>query len=714
MVIRTPKRIHLSFVSLVTLLVSIILTGFIIAFVKFYYPFGNQPFFTVIYMWWTRMAYLLCLVLVPLYAWFIWRVLHRYTRPSKTITLIYYVLSGLAFVGLLAYIAKLDLTLFYHWSSEKVAIYSDWKTHAVTLGFAALILGFYRKRSSIYSFLSHSLTKIILVIMVVISLYLANFALLNDNHRYNANGLNFSVVMHPAVQVYYGKAVLINQKTQYGLYAQLLEPIFHLMGGISVFKFSLIMAILICLSLLAIGFFLLLSVHPVFALVGFCATIYFHYFAGTLWPHELYYQYYPIRTIVPTLTLLFSTLYFRTPTQKKFLAMLVFLSLGIIWNLDVGLFAFGAFVIAVSYQYLFLSENVFYKLRRLFSTWFLSGLIFTLVFGAFLLYLRLRYHAVPSLEMFVSAQKLFLSGQFPVLFRLWTIIVLIYLAGLINSVKNLVLNRPSVNHTMIFFTTILGLGIFTYSINNPHDSVLTNCGYPALIVLVLLVHETLQEWGEEARLRYRSLFQYKFIVLSLLIISFLGTAFFVNLRGSTLVRDAITIEDLIHPRPGNMETAWDAKGETEKIVDFITIGDLYLDPSLTPSWVNKANFAARYALPNGAIRDDLLILSNWEYLLYLKAHAKSPLISVNFRHLFLVNEWQSLFDQLKNRQDRYVLVEDEWGLFQGELKNHPNEYIAKIEELLAANYHPIEREIVGDSWYDDRWYPSVMIMYERN
>lgn len=712
----TPRtQFHSHFISLVTILVSIFLTGFVVKAVSFYFPFSHPEFFGALHLSWTKVAYVAALLLVPPYAWFTWRLLYQHTHPSEFTMLLFHVVSGLTLILLFYFISKLDLSLFYHWSPDKVVTYTHWKTYLLSLFFLALVFLSYRIKTPISRFLSKTSSKIILVIMVIISLYLSNYALLTDTHRYNANALNLSVVMHPVVQVFYGKAVLIDQKTQYGLYAQFLEPVFHLLGGISIFKFSLVMASLIFLSMLAIGVFLLKSVHPVLALIGFCATIYFNYFAGTLWPYELYYQYYPVRTIVPTLTLLFSWFYFRAPSQSKFFAMLTFLSLGIIWNLDVGLFAFVAFVLSSSYQSLFLSEGSWPKIRHLLIGWFQAGFNFALVFGTFLLYLRLRYHLWPTIAEFVSAQKLFLSGAVLAIDRLWTIIILIYLVGLVDSIKNLVLHRPSVNHTMIFLTSILGLGIFTYALNNPHDSVLTNCTYPAVIVLALLVHESLLEWGQSsARLHWSSLYNYKFAALSLALLSILGASFFVNLRHSQVVRDEITIEDLLHPTPGSLVVAWDTKGKTDKEVAYVTVGDLAKNPAPIPVWMNKAAMASRYVLPDGKVRDDLLVLSNWDYLLYLKAHAKSPLISVNFRHLYLENEWQLLFNQIRTRQNRYILVDNEWGLFQGELKNHPNQDIAIIQELLKTYYHPIESKMVGDSWYIDRWYPSEMIMYERN
>jgi len=702
---KSSSPIHLHFVSLLTLLVSIFLTGFLIKTVLFYFPFGYPELFKALHLSWNKVAYLLALAAVPPYMWFTWRFLYRHTQSTKLLSLLHVIFSDISFLALLFIIIRLDLKLFYFWTPDKLITYTHWKTHLLTAFFLFLTFCSYRLGAPISRFLSKNLKGVILGIMIAISLYLANFAIINDIHKYNTNALNLSVVIHPVIQVYYGKAVLIDQKTQYGLYAQILEPVFHLLGGISIFKFSLIMAFLIFLSMMSIGLFLLNSVHPILAFIGFCATIFFNYFAGTLWPHELYYQYYPIRTIIPTLTFILSWYYFHSPSLNKYIGMLIFLSIGVIWNLDVGVFALFAFVLSASYHTRF---------RHILTNFARAALVFGSVLGIFLFYLRLRYHVWPDPAEIISAQKLFLSGATLELNRLWTIIVLIYLAGLVYAAKNLVLRQTSIQSSMVLLTSILGLGIFTYSLNNPHDAVLTNCAYPAIIILVVLTHSALLEWGSLWKLRLSNFSHYKFALLTLIVLCLLGSSFFVNLGRSLLVRDVVIIQDLTHPRPGNLKAIWDTKGKLDTQVAYVTVSDLSLDPTLTPVWMKKANFAARYSLPNGAIRDDLLIMSNWDYLLYLKAHAKGPLISVNFRHLYLENEWQLLFDQINSRQNRYILVDNEWGLFQGKLKNHPNQYIAKIEELLKANYHPIATELVGDSWYVDRWYPSEIIMYERN
>ena len=64
----------------------------------------------------------------------------------------------------------------------------------------------------------------------------------NDKGLYTS-GSHFNVVFFPVVQVYQGKALLINCSSQYGLYPQLLLPLFCLVG-LSVLSFTVVMALL--------------------------------------------------------------------------------------------------------------------------------------------------------------------------------------------------------------------------------------------------------------------------------------------------------------------------------------------------------------------------------------------------------------------------------------------------------------------------------------
>lgn len=590
----------------------------------------------------------------------------------------YWWMTAIIGVSLIGLTRIIDWQFYYKLAPDQLMTYLSPKTYLMTAGvFILVMFGKVRRKIDIVA----------LLIMAGIALYMANFAIMNDLHRYNANALNLSVVMYSVVQVFYGKAVLIDQKSQYGLYAHFLEPILHLMGGVSVFNFSLIMAGMVLISILSIGIFLwLVTKNKWIALTGFLATLYFNYFVGQLWPEDLYYQYYPIRTLFPTLLLPLYYWYQSRPSTWKYWLLWIVFALGTLWNLDVGIFAY--FALGVTHVY----RQKFRGLGKL----IIDGLIpLMIVWGGFFLYERLRYGAWPQIAEIFSAQKLFLSGAVLPLNSPWTLLVLIYLVGIVVA-------KFWKSEYVVLLTT-LGVGIFTYYLNNPHDSVLTNCAYPAIILLTLLIDKA---WGQKKR--------WWPVWIGVGALCFMAASFVQNLRYSRLIGDTVTIEHLMFPNPKSARSLWTTSKGCLTCVDFVYESDLARDPTVKPVWVVKAEYMDGYKLSQGKIRDDMLILSNWDYLLYLHGQARAPLSITDFRHLFLENEWEGLFTHIANRQSQYIIVDEEELLVAGAEKSHPPAKVERLWQEIKDNYHEIRRAMVGEIYYGWEWHPNWMSTWEKN
>ncbi|MFH2085996.1 MAG: hypothetical protein ABII21_04400 [bacterium] len=630
--------------------------------------------FSIFHLSWTKVAYLTCVGVVPFTLWKVNGIAMR-IKPRRTTYLWITAIVGAGLVGL---IRMIDWRFYYLQVPDQLMTYLSPKTYALAM---ILILVCWVGKKW------RQADRLILVCMVGVAMYMANFAIINELHRYNANALNLSVVMTSVIQVFFGKAVLIDQKSQYGLYAHFLEPILHLMGGVSVLNFSLIMAGMVLASVLSIGIFLwLVTKNKWIALVGFLATLYFNYFVGQLWPEDLYYQYYPIRTLFPTLLLPLYYWYSTKPGRRKYWLLWITFALGTLWNLDVGIFTFAALGLTHLYR------EGWGKLGKLARDGLsaLGG-----AWGMFFLFERMRYGTWPQVSEILSAQKLFLSGAELHLNGLWILIVLIYLMGVV------ILKFWKSEYVVL--VTTLGIGIFTYYLNNPHDSVLTNCGYPAIILLTLLVERA---W------RQKKLWWPGWMGVGLLCL--MAASSVQNLRYSRLVGDTVTIEDVVRPETKSAKSLWGIHRGSATGIDFVYESDLARDRGLKPIWVKKAEYADEYKLNMGEVRDDVLILSNWDYLLYLHARARAPLPMVNFRHLALPSEWEELFTHIAGRQSKLLIVDEEQLITVGGEKSHVKEMVERLWREIRNNYHVIERELVGEEYYGWQWQVNYISTWERN
>ena len=140
---------------------------------------------------------------------------------------------------------------------------------------------------------------------------------------------HFNAVFQAVVQVVNGKAVLLNFPHQYGLYPHFIEPIFHLFG-LSVFKFTVLMGLLMAIGELAVLACLnRLVQNPLISKMGFVAAIFFSAylvksFSAT---HDFYFHYFPLRFIFPALAMYFMLRYFEDNSWTKSLFGFLLVSL---------------------------------------------------------------------------------------------------------------------------------------------------------------------------------------------------------------------------------------------------------------------------------------------------------------------------------------------------------------------------------------------------
>lgn len=198
---------------------------------------------------------------------------------------------------------------------------------------------------------------------VILRIFSANDPYVAENH--------FEAVFWACVQVCAGKTLMVDLPHQYGLYPEFLAPLFHLAGGITVLKFSLIMAMLqtavfllwlVALMRLLKSFWLaMLTFLGMFSFLLFLIDTPWIGVLGLNY-YDPYFQFGPVRMLFPAIALVAMT----GIAEDRFAAhhcrrnlVSGLLGLGVAWNIDAGVPALGAWVLCLCHRALFVdhSEN---------------------------------------------------------------------------------------------------------------------------------------------------------------------------------------------------------------------------------------------------------------------------------------------------------------------------------------------------------------------
>ena len=233
-----------------------------------------------------------------------------------------------------------DWVVFLYSQPDRVRTYSSPITFAFATLLTILILGGNR-------LLGFALNAFAIFVLV----YFASFLILNEFHPYNANSLNLSIVIHPIIQSTFGVGLQSELRAQYGMYGEILAPVISFTNSIfdrevSLTGLTLILALIFFISYFSVYLFLSSHLHnKLFLGVSFIGFMYLSLFAVTTWPSELYYQYYPIRLLFPMSSLLVIIAVSRTKSIVFIASAFAYLTIGLFWNLDVGLFTLLAVLV---------------------------------------------------------------------------------------------------------------------------------------------------------------------------------------------------------------------------------------------------------------------------------------------------------------------------------------------------------------------------------
>ena len=655
-----------------------------------------------------KVFYFSSVAFLILISWLVSRKNPKFKNPQRKI-----LFSFIPIIGFYILISS-DYSVFLYSQPDRVKTYSSLLTFSISVLISAFILIKGKDGGQIVNFVA-----------IGVLVYLSGFLVINEFHPYNANSLNLSIVIHPIIQATLGVGLQSDIRAQYGMYGEILAPLISASNwifsrDISITQISSILAVIFFLSYIAVYLFLRRHVNNRKLLgISFIGFLYLSLFAVTTWPSELYYQYYPIRLLFPMTSLLIIYVIGKSKSDKHLIFSFIYLTLGVFWNLDVGLFTILA---ALVYYYVIQANQFRQRKPNRSDIWrtALPVVTVTITILAINVAHLLRYGKVISFELFLGSQKLFLSGQIPPINGVWRAIFLVYIATLTYSIICIYQGYNYDFQAQMLFMSLLGLGLFLYFINNPHPAVLSNTWWPAFVILIIYTDRMLKScefWSLTSQLK---------ILLSVTLVlplSWIGSVGLVNLHNSQILKDQVNFNDLFISPGVSKRALWTEPctevlpGNKVSCVKYISAEEKYLTPSLDPGWVKKSKAVQDFFGQKDMSKSSIAVFSMWDYLIYMDLGSKSPFRAPNFYHTYLTSEWLDIEQKLKKTSEKggveIVIVDDQFGLWSGDTLAHPSDKINSLKNLLDTNFILTKSYDVGFTWYIDKWMPNSLNLYTR-
>lgn len=327
--------------------------------------------------------------------------------------------------------------------------------------------------------------------------------------------ISYDAATYALTQVVAGKTLLSDLPSQYGLFPELISPIFKFVG-ISVLSVSTFFIALQVISLACIAAVLHLHVRNglLRAMTFLCLLIstgLFLYLNGI--PQEIYLQYYPIRFICPAVTLLLFASYCFKPSRARLAVLGAASGIAIFWNFDSGI------PVLVSIGATLLVKPFFTQPLRWKSV--LPALEFssfaTLTFCAMMIALRIKAGNPLGIQEAIASQKLFYGSGFmmlpmPLPFHPWQVILVVYAAAAVAALSAWRRRIDSPVYDVLFCTALLGLGLFTYYQGRSHIYSLMLVLWPALLAGAILTDLILRSVRKRSTSPISSLLALPFLI----------------------------------------------------------------------------------------------------------------------------------------------------------------------------------------------------------
>jgi len=618
----------------------------------------------------------------------------------------------------------------------------DFTTYALALiPLAAIII-----YSNLCNTLKSYVDKLCIFSLAFLCLYISYHLIFNDFHRYNENALNFQIIIHPIVQTFFGKGIWINQMSQYGGYPYFFEPILKVIG-LSIVNITSIYALLMLasLSLFAYSLYKIID-NKVLLVCGFIGYLFIHFFSASLWPYELYLQYYPTRTLFPAICLFLGYHYLKKPSVKFYLISISILTLGLIWCIDTGIFALFAFLAATLYHILSSEDKNITKIKNIAYHFIYAVLAIILTLSLFALYTKLRFGSFLDFSKIVQVPYYYLGGGSKGVMtswvyakegenifywqHAWVLSFFTYITTLAYSTLKIVKQEKSLKNSMIFLIATLGIGLFTYNINNLNEQLVALCGYPFIFLLIIFADSTIK--GTKVLLKRgggrfcldksKTVGERAIGIFLVLLFSFLVPAFFLNINRNHIMTNQARIHEFYPTMKSTDKDLWTKRGTTgPKSTSYVKMKDVFrediylknIPDNAKAVWLKRAaDLEAFFKNENIDLKGKkIFILSMWDGYLHLRLKTPSVLSNAQSLHSFWAYDPErvkrEVYDRIINKELDIVVFDT-----QKHIAIDMRIVSPKMRTLLKENGYTFKVIQTADTWYDG-WEENHFLIYTK-
>jgi len=315
---------------------------------------------------------------------------------------------------------------------------------------------------------------------------------------------HFDVPFFSVVRSYLGDPLVSKCGNQYGLYPLFLLPLFRLVG-LTVTSYSATMSLLVVVYLLCLWVVCRYAMGNRWLSLGIWASaVTFSLLAVKPLTHEImaralgsffwdpYFQFAPIRTLFPGFAMALTVLRLRSRHLAWVWIGHVVLAVGVLWNFETGAVAWLAWMLFLSYQEAMSAASSRQRVGMIGRRWLSGvGVLAAVLMGSSAAY-RAQVHAWPQWNLLFDYQQIFYLSGFNMLpmplLHPWNLAALAYLLGLAYSFSALFRSRKDASEpALVFFLSVLGIGVFSYYQGRSHPSVFPAVTAPAWILFGLFV-----------------------------------------------------------------------------------------------------------------------------------------------------------------------------------------------------------------------------------
>ncbi len=302
---------------------------------------------------------------------------------------------------------------------------------------------------------------------------------------------DFTAVYYSLTQVYAGVPMLADHFTNtYGLYPHFLAPLFKL-TGLSVFKYSLVMSLLLAIAFVFNLLFLRQFVrNKAILFMGFFTMVLFSYLAPRLSvSYDSVFAFFPIRYLFPSTLALLAGIYFRKGSVKIYWLTFFLSACAIIWNPEMGLVSFVSWLLANTY-YDWYDKNGVVQPKKILRHWLVAAGMMLLVFYGWKLLIYAFYGAWPDMGLLFSTMSVFSNiglNLLPMsLLHPWNITALILCLGFLYAIVRWYKKDVTPRATIILLVSFIGLGYFFYFQGRSHNwNFAASSGFCILLLTLL-------------------------------------------------------------------------------------------------------------------------------------------------------------------------------------------------------------------------------------